>query len=131
MRGSKLFDLETDSQHGKRIWEAKVADQAGRQFDLELSADGRQVTGKREDKSPDDDVAKLRSATVPARRAISTADARARGKGNLSALEIDTAEDAVKKRAVIWQVSFGGDAGTTVIVDAKAGDVLDVGRDAG
>ena len=52
---------------------------------------------------------------------------RAKGKGNLTSLELDTDDD----NTVIWQIEFGGDDGTTVLIDATSGEVLDVGPDVG
>ncbi|MEX0426048.1 PepSY domain-containing protein [Nocardioides sp. DS6] len=123
--GGKVFDLESDSAGGQRRWDVKVAS-GQRQYELDITADGAKVVDRRQDKTPDDDVAKLKSAAVPLERAIAIAAGRAQGQGKLSSLEIDS-----DRRTVLWQISFGGDSGTTVLVDATSGKVLRVGRDVG
>jgi uncharacterized membrane protein YkoI len=123
----KVFDLEGDTHHGQRVWEAKVADPKGNQHDLIITVDGSTVGDRRQDPTPDDDIAKLRKATVSVERAVHIAAGHASGKGELSSLEIDT----FRGNTVVWQVGFGGDNGTTVIVDARSGKVLAVGNDAG
>lgn len=125
--GGKLFDLESDTRQGRHVWEAKVADPKGAQYNLDLTSDGGSVSARHQDPTPDDDIAKLRSATVPVGRAVHIAAGRAQGAGALSSLEIDTHRGST----VVWQVGFGGDDGTTVIVDAHSGRVLAAGRDAG
>jgi len=58
--------------------------------------------------------------------AINTATARATSR------RPDLAESRPDdNNTVVWQVEFGGDDGTTVLLDATSGKVLDVGRDVG
>jgi uncharacterized membrane protein YkoI len=102
-----------------------VATADGRQFNLRTSHDGSSVVSIIEDKTPDDDVHKVRSATVGLTNAINTAAEQATGKGNLTSLEIDINNSDT----VVWQIEFGGDDGTTVQVDATSGEVLDLGPD--
>jgi uncharacterized membrane protein YkoI len=102
-----------------------VANADGRQFNLMISHDGRSVVTINEDKTPDEDVHKLRSAMVGLAHAIISAAEQATGKGNLTSLEIDTNSSDT----VVWQIQFGGDYGTTVQVDATSGEVLDLGPD--
>lgn len=125
VRHGKVFDLEDQAESGGRGWSAKVANVDGRQFNLMISHDGSSVVTINEDKTPDDDVRKLRSATVGLAHAINTAAEQATGKGNLTSLEIDTNNSDT----VVWQIEFGGDDGTTVQVDATSGEVLDLGPD--
>lgn len=116
VQGGRVFDLEDDTEAGQRHWDVKVADPDGRQFNLTLSEDGRSVITTKADKTPDDDVAKLRSAKVSPQEAISIAVSRAKGQGNLTSLEIDTDNNNI----VVWQVEFGDVDGTTVLVDAAS-----------
>lgn len=125
--GGKVFDLEDDTERGQRVWSAKVATADDRQFNLAISQDGANVTSNDEDKTPDDDIRKLKAAKVSLKDAINTAVGRAKGEGDLTSLEIDTDDN----KTVVWQVEFGGDNGTTVLLDATSGKVLDVGPDAG
>jgi uncharacterized membrane protein YkoI len=132
MRHGKVFNLRDQDDGSHRIWSAKVADPHGRQCNLTISYDGSSVVSLNEDKTPDDDVRTLRSAKIPLEDAINTAVEHARGKGNLTSLEID-----IKKSATaVWQIEFGGDHGTTVLVDgttvlvdANSGEVLDTDPD--
>jgi uncharacterized membrane protein YkoI len=132
MRHGKVFNLRDQDDGSHRIWSAKVADPHGRQFNLTISYDGSSVVSLNEDKTPEDDVRTLRSAKIPLEDAINTAVEQARGKGNLTSLEID-----IKKSATaVWQIEFGGDHGTTVLVDgttvlvdANSGEVLDTDPD--
>lgn len=124
VQGGAVFDLEDDTDNGQRVWDVKVADPSGRQFELDISQDGSKVISKREDKTPDDDVAKLKQAKVTVQEAVKTAAGSAKGKGNLSALEIDT-----HRGTLVWQVGFGGDDGVIVLVDANSGKVIHVGTD--
>lgn len=126
VKGGKVFDLEDDTERGKRIWEAKVAAAGGRQFNVVVSQDGRSLISNDEDQTPDDDIRKLQSAKVDLADAINTAASQASGKGDLTAVEIDT-----HNNTVVWQMEFGDDAGTTVLVDATSGKVLAVGPDVG
>lgn len=127
VQDGQVFDLESDTDDGKKIWEAKVAGPQGSQYELDISENGEKVLNRHKSKSPDDDVDKLQSAQVSLPDAVDTAAERASGKGKLSSLEIDTYHGS----GVVWQINFGGDDGTTVVVDAKNGKVLDVGEDAG
>jgi uncharacterized membrane protein YkoI len=86
------------------------------------------ASSAQEDKTPDDDIRTLRSAKIPLEDAINTAVEQARGKGNLTSLEIDIKNGAT----AVWQIEFGGDHGTTVLVDgttvlvdASSGEVID------
>jgi uncharacterized membrane protein YkoI len=131
MRHGKVFNLRDQDDGSHRIWSAKVADPHGRQFNLTISNDGSSVVSLNEDKTPDD-VRTLRSAKIPLEDAINTAVEQARGKGSLTSLEID-----IKKGdTVVWQIEFGGDHGatvgvdgTTVLVDASSGEVIDTDPD--
>jgi len=125
--GGSVFDLEKDHDQGKQVWDVKVADGKGRQFDLDISADGSTVVHRHQDRTPDDDIAKLHTAKITVQKAIGIAAAHAQGKGDLSSLEIDTTGGGT----VVWQVGFGGDDGTTVLVDAHQGTVVSMGSDAG
>jgi len=125
--GGSVFDLEKDHDQGKQVWEVKVADGKGRQFDLDISADGSTVVRRHQDRTPDDDIAKLHTAKITVQKAIGVAASHAQGKGDLSSLEIDTTGGGT----VVWQVGFGGDDGTTVLVDAHQGTVVSMGSDAG
>jgi uncharacterized membrane protein YkoI len=132
-RHGKVFDLQDHDDGSQRVWSAKVADPDSRQFNLTISHDASSVINIKEAKTPNDDVQKLRSAKVPFEDAIDTAVEQASGKGNLTALEIDI----YCGHTAVWQIEFGGDHGTTVLidgtrvlVDASFGEVLDIGPDA-
>ena len=132
MRHGKVFNLRDQDDGSQRIWSAKVADPHSRQFNLTISHDGSSVVSLNEDKTPDDDVHTLRSAKISLEDAINTAVEQARGKGNLTSLEIDIKNSAT----AVWQIEFGGDHGTTVLVDgttvlvdANSGEVLDTDPD--
>ena len=127
VRHGKVFDLHDHDDGTQRVWAAKVADPDGRQFNLTISHDGSSAINMNEDKTTYDDVQKLRSANIPLEDAINTAVEQARGKGNLTSLEIDTTSGDI----VMWRIEFGGDYGTTVLfdgttvrVDASSGEVL-------
>jgi uncharacterized membrane protein YkoI len=132
VRHGKVFNLRDQDDGRQRLWSAKVGNPDGRQFNLTIAHDGSSVVSLNEDKTPDDDVRTLRSAKIPLEDAINTAVEQARGKGNLTSLEID-----IKKSATaVWQIEFGGDHGTTVLVDgttvlvdANSGEVLDTDPD--
>lgn len=123
----EVFDLELDTDEGVTIWEVKVAGRDGTQFDLELSQDGTHVQHKHEAATPDDDVAKLAKASLTVRDAIAVADGHAAGDASLSAAEIDRERDGT----ITWEVTFGGDDGVTVVMDAADGNIIRSGRDAG
>jgi uncharacterized membrane protein YkoI len=132
-RHGKVFDLQDHDDGSQRVWSAKVADPDSRLFNLTISHDASSVININEAKTPNDDVQKLRSTKVPLEDAIDTAVEQASGKGNLTSLEIDTTNGDI----VMWQIEFGGDHGTTalidgtrVLVDASFGEVLDIGPDA-
>jgi uncharacterized membrane protein YkoI len=132
MQHGKVFNLRDQDDGSQRIWSAKVADPHGRQFNLTISHDGSSVVSLNEDKTPDDDVRTLRTAKIPLEDAINTAVEQARGKGNLTSLEIDIKNGDT----AVWQIEFGGDHGTTVLVDgttvlvdANSGEVLDTDPD--
>ncbi|NYI68717.1 PepSY domain-containing protein [Spelaeicoccus albus] len=126
--GGQVFNLESDKDHGKKVWEAEVADPSGKQFDFTITADGSKVIHRREDKSPDDDVKKLHAAKIPLKRAIGTAVSQAKKVGKLTSLEIDTTDGG---QTLVWEIRFGGDTGMTAVVNAKNGTVVTVGPDAG
>jgi len=125
--GGQVFDLELDTDDGVTLWEVKVAGSGGTQFDLELSQDGATVQRKEQDTTPDDDVAKLAEATLKVRDAIAAAADHADGVTGVSAVEIDSERDGT----ITWEVTFGGDDGITVVLDAADGHVIRSGRDAG
>lgn len=127
VQGGEVFDLEDETERGERVWSAKVATPDDRQFNLAISQDGSSIVANDEDTTPDDDIQKLRSADISVSDAITTAAEQAQGQGDVTSLEIDT-NDA---DAVVWQIEFGGDSGTTVLVDAVSGEVLEVGPDVG
>ena len=127
VQGGKVFDLEHEANGGQRTWVATVAASDGRQTTLSIAQDGSSVIRKAEDKIAADDRRRLKSAEVDIEAAINTAADRAKGKGDLTSLELDTDDD----NTVIWQIEFGGDDGTTVLLDATSGEVLDVGVDVG
>ncbi|WP_298255477.1 PepSY domain-containing protein [uncultured Arthrobacter sp.] len=118
--------MEDETERGQRVWSVKVATADDRQFNLSISQDGSSIVANDEDATPDD-IEKLRSAEITVSDAIATAAEEAKGQGDLSSLEIDTDDSGT----VVWQIEFGGDSGTTVLVDAASGDILDVGPDAG
>jgi uncharacterized membrane protein YkoI len=131
VRHGKVFNLRDHDDGRQRLWSAKVANPDGRQFNLTIAHDGSSVVSLNEDKTPDD-VRTLRSAKIPLEDAINTAVEQARGKGNLTSLEIDIKNSAT----AVWQIEFGGDHGTTVLVDgttvlvdANSGEVLDTDPD--
>ncbi|WP_262364468.1 PepSY domain-containing protein [Arthrobacter echini] len=119
--------MEDETERGQRVWSVKVATSDDRQFNLSISQDGSSIVANDEDATPDDDIDKLRSAEITVSDAITAAAEEAKGQGDLSSLEIDTDDSGT----VVWQVEFGGDSGTTVLVDAASGDIVDVGPDAG
>ncbi len=127
VRGGEVFDVEDETERGQRVWSVKVATADDRQFNLSISQDGSSIVANDEDATPDDDIEKLRSAEITVSDAIATAAEEAKGQGDLSSLEIDTDDSD----AVVWQIEFGGDSGTTVLVDAASGDIVDVGPDVG
>lgn len=127
VQGGQVFDLEDEVEGGQRVWEAKVATPDGRQSTLDIAQDGSSVLTNDEDPSPDDDVRKLQAAQVRLEDAIATAAGQAQGAGDLTALEVDT----TNQDTLVWQVDFGGDDGTTVLVDATTGAVVDAGPDVG
>lgn len=127
VQGGEVFDLEDETERGERVWSAKVATPDDRQFNLAISQDGSSIVANDADMTPDDDIQKLRSADISVSDAITTAAEQAQGQGDVTSLEIDT-NDA---DAVVWQIEFGGDSGTTVLVDAISGEVLEVGPDVG
>lgn len=127
VRGGEVFDVEDETERGQRVWSVKVATADDRQFNLSITQDGSSIVANDEDATPDDDIEKLRSAKITVSDAIATAAEEAGGQGDLSSLEIDTDDSD----AVVWQIEFGGDSGTTVLVDAASGDIVDVGPDAG
>jgi uncharacterized membrane protein YkoI len=119
----KVFDLEADTEGGKRVWSAQVANPDDRQFNVTISQDGSRVLNTNEDKTPDDDIRRLRAAKVSLEDAVNTAAKQASGRGNVTSVEIDTTNGDT----VVWQVEFGGDGGVKVLVGATSGEVLDVG----
>jgi uncharacterized membrane protein YkoI len=125
VRHGTIFDLEYRAEGDLRVWSAKAANPDGRQFSLMISHDGSSVVSINEDKAPAEDIRKLRSAQVGLGDAVNTAAEQATGKGNLTALEIDM----YSGDTVVWQIEFGGDDSTTVLVDATSGEVLDIGPD--
>jgi hypothetical protein len=133
VRHGKVFELRDHDDGTQRIWSAKVADPDNRQYNLTITHDGSSVVTINEDKTPDDDIHKLRSAKVGPADAISTAVEQAKDKGNLTSLEIDTNNGDT----LVWQIEFGGDYsttvlvdGTTVLVDASSGEVFNTDPDA-
>jgi Peptidase propeptide and YPEB domain len=128
VRHGKVFNLRDQVDGMQRLWSAKVANPDSRQFNLTIAHDGSSVVGLNEDETPDDDVRTLRSAKIPLEDAINIAIEQARGKGNLTSLEIDIKNGATG----VWQIEFGGAHGatvlvdgTTVLVDAGSGEVID------
>lgn len=69
VRGGMVFDLEDDTDKSTPVWSVKVAERTGRQFNLTVSADGSKVVSRTRDRTPDDDIRKLRSAKVPLEQA--------------------------------------------------------------
>ncbi|MGW7516914.1 PepSY domain-containing protein [Streptomyces sp. NPDC054796] len=116
VQGGTAFDLERDDD-GSHLWDLKVATEDGKQFNLRISEDGGKVTQKREDTTPDDDVAKLKGAEVTAQKAVDIASGRHKGE-DLASLEID--QDA--RGTLIWQVNTvkgdGGGDGASASADA-------------
>jgi uncharacterized membrane protein YkoI len=131
VRHGKVFNLRDHDDGRQRLWSAKVANPDGRQFNLTIAHDGSSVVSLNEDKTPDD-VRTLRSAKIPLEDAINTAVEQGKGKGNLTSLEIDIKNGDT----MVWQIEFGGDHGTTVLVDgttvlvdASSGEVIDTDPD--
>ncbi|MFC3690241.1 PepSY domain-containing protein [Aquipuribacter hungaricus] len=127
VQDGRVFDLEDEVEGGQRLWKARVASPDGRQFTLDIAQDGSSVLSNDEDPTPDDDVAKLQGAQVGLEDAVATAAGQAQGAGDLTAVEIDT----IDRDTVVWQVDFGDDDGTTVLVDAATGAVVATGPDVG
>jgi uncharacterized membrane protein YkoI len=119
----KVFDIEADTEGGKRVWSAQVANPDDRQFNVTISQDGSRVLNTNEDKTPDDDIRRLRAAKVSLEDAVNTAAKQAKRRGNVTSVEIDTTNGDT----VVWQIEFGGDGGVKVLVGATSGEVLDVG----
>jgi uncharacterized membrane protein YkoI len=120
----KAFDLDDDTRGGQPSWEVKVAS-GQRQFDLDVTADGARVLNRREDRTPDDDVRKLRSVKVDAQRALRLAAQRQAGK--VTDLDLDTTDAGT----VVWEVDFRQPdrSTTTVTIHARTGKVLGTSRD--
>jgi hypothetical protein len=124
VRHGKVFDLEDQTETGRRGWSAKVATADGRQFNLRISHDGSSVVSIIEDMTP----TTMSTMCGQPRLALERHQHRSRaatGKGNLTSPEIDINNS----ETVVWQIEFGGDDGTTVQVDATSGEVLDLGPD--
>jgi hypothetical protein len=78
-----------------------------------------------DDKTPDDNVRRLRSAQLGLADAINTAAEQAIGRSNLTSLEIDLANGDT----VVWQIKFGGRS-PRALLNAISGGVLEIGLDA-
>lgn len=127
VKGGTVYDLEHDDDSGDQVWDVKVAGKDGSETELDISSDGGTVVRQHQDDDPDDDIATLQQATVPLTEAIDTAAGEAQGAGDLYAAEIDTTDQGM----LVWQVTFGGDDGITVLVDASKGSVVTSGPDVG
>lgn len=111
-----------DDEDDDQTWEVDVA--AGdRQVEVEVSADGTQVTGTDDDDLDDDDRAGLQQAQVEIGDAIQTAVAEVDGT-------LDDAELTEDDGQFAWEVSVDtSDDDIEVHVDITTGDVLTVDRD--
>jgi uncharacterized membrane protein YkoI len=118
------FDLDDDTRGGRPIWEVKVAS-GRRQLDLAVTADGDRVLARRQDRAPDDDVGRLRSAKVDARRALRLAAQRQ--DGQVTDLDLDTTDAGT----LVWEVDFRQPDGSTevVAIHARTGKVVDIADD--
>ncbi|MBT2385863.1 PepSY domain-containing protein [Streptomyces sp. ISL-11] len=121
--GGKSFDLEKETDaSGNRVWDIKVASNGTDQYNLSVSEDGAKVVNKRQDMTPDDDVAKLKDVKVSAQEALRTVADRRQGE-DLKSLEIDR-DDA---GTTVWQVNTvkpGARNATETILDAQTGKPL-------
>jgi hypothetical protein len=118
---------------GARIWEIEVAskrdDEYTDEYDLTVSEDGSKVLTKRQDKTPDDDVARMRWSKTTAQQAVRLAYMHR--PAELGSLEIDTRPDG----KIVWQVTMAapgatdGEEGPEVILDSRTGNVLRPGTD--
>lgn len=111
-----------DDEDDDQTWEVDVA--AGdRQVEVEVSADGTQVTGTDDDDLDDDDRAGLQQAQIGIGDAIQTAVAEVDGT-------LDDAELTEDDGQFAWEVSVDtSDDDIEVHVDITTGDVLTVDRD--
>ncbi|MFD0381611.1 PepSY domain-containing protein [Streptomyces stramineus] len=121
--GGKSFDLERETDaSGTRVWDIKTASNGKDQYNLTVSEDGAKVVNKRQDMTPDDDVAKLKDVKISAQEAAKMAAYHRQGD-DLKSLEIDS--NAAGK--TVWQVNTvkpGGQSGTETLLDAQSGKVL-------
>ncbi|GGM60321.1 hypothetical protein GCM10012275_34350 [Longimycelium tulufanense] len=114
----RAFDLEQETRNGERVWEVKVASE-GREFTLDVSADGTQVVSRDEDNDPDDDVQKVAQTQVDAATAAESAAERERGR--VTDVDLDTLGDGT----LVWEVDLVRQDGARIEVkiDARTGDV--------
>ena len=120
----RVFDLDLDRERGRLVWEADVAS-AGREFEVRIHARSGKVLRVRRDRTPDPEMALLRSAKVTAVRAVRISKRAARG----AALEDLGLER--QRGNVVWSADLGTGAGVEydVVVDAVSGKVLRKVRD--
>ncbi|MEU7136639.1 PepSY domain-containing protein [Streptomyces sp. NPDC046261] len=121
--GGQSFDLERESgAEGGPVWDVKTASNGKDQYNLTVSEDGTKVVNKRQDMTPDDDVAKLKDVQISAQEAVKLAAGRRHGE-DLKSMEID--RDA--SGTTVWQVNTvkpGAQSGTETIIDARSGKLI-------
>ncbi|MEU4213327.1 PepSY domain-containing protein [Streptomyces sp. NPDC026206] len=121
--GGQSFDLEKETgTGGSPVWDIKTASNGKDQYNLSVSEDGAKVVNKRQDMTPDDDVAKLKDVRIPAQEAVKLAAGHRQGE-DLKSIEIDRNSTG----ATVWQVSTvkpGAQNGTETILDARSGKLL-------
>jgi uncharacterized membrane protein YkoI len=124
VRGGRAYDVESDRLRGRRVWEVKVAQGTARPYELDVSADGRQVLRRQRLTRIDDDVRKVARAQVALASALTIAGRRARGS-------FDEADIDRSRGRLVWEATFvrSGDREVEVAVDARNGRVLSVTTD--
>ena len=118
-RPGKVFDLDLDLRRGRLVWDLDVAS-AGREFEIRVDARSGKVLRVSRDRTPDPEIALLRSAKVGASKAARTSARAVRG-GSTTALELER-----ERGTVVWdaEVTTSGGVEYDVIVHARTGDVL-------
>lgn len=119
------YDIESDRLRGRRVWEVKVARGTVRPYEIDVSADGRQVLRRRRESKVGDDVGKVAKAKVSLERALRIAGRRAGGA------RFDEAEIDRWRGRLAWEATFkrSGNREVEVRIDARSGKVLAVSVD--
>ncbi|UNZ16118.1 PepSY domain-containing protein [Streptomyces sp. 891-h] len=120
---STAYHLTHDDE-GTPEWEIKVAEESGSEWDVSVSDDGKKVTGRHEDTTPDDNADKLEDFRVPIEEAVRKAAARHPDQDLHSVVTTKN-----KKGEDLWQVTVveGAHAEakqTQLEVEVKTGKVL-------